>query len=488
MRSVDALRLLIAQTVVCLIAALVPIEGRAGNLAFDHSDNLFFEGRNTGTIVKFTPDGTKTTFATGTKDTPINGDLAVDASGNVFACASFTTILKYAADGTRSVFATGVGKYWPDSLAVDAGGNLFASSDNKIFKFTPDGTKSIFATGVEAYGLAFDQSGNLFVSDSHGENGHLVSAIVKFTPDGRKSAFADTHGYSLAFDKPGNLFIAGQDVILKFTPDGRKSTFAKVDASEGLTIDAAGNLIVCDGNNRIFKLTPDGTKTAFSARRPEPGAADENGEDTSTGLPAKYAKDYLVASSTTSPDKKFAVIYPTLAAETAENANHPERIKDYIVALQPFTVLSQLQTKYPYFQNESNGGITAEWSDDSSVALITLDGKWGPHDVFLLEFRDGKLARTTNVLAKAHDLLLPDYSKSKAEPYNDIFDFIFDGEDGPVFKLDGTNRVVIDGDAMTDPKGISDHRWSAHLKAVWDVARGKFTSQKITRTTAKQSN
>jgi len=73
-------------------------------------------------------------------------------------------------------------------------------------------------------------------------------------------------------------------------------------------------------------------------------------------------------------------------------------------------------------------------------------------------------------------------------PYNDIFDFIFDGEDGPVFKLDGTNRVVIDGDAMTDPKGISDHRWSAHLKAVWDVARGKFTSQKITRTTAKQSN
>ncbi len=112
----------------------------------------------------------------------------------------------------------------------------------------------------------------------------------------------------------------------------------------------------------------------------------------------------------------------------------------------------------------------------------------GPHDVFLLEFRDGKPARTTNILAKAHDLVLPDYRKSKAEPYNDIFDFIFDGEDGPVFKLHGTNRVIVDGDAMTDPKGISEHRWSAHLKAAWDVAQGKFTSQKITRTKAKQSN
>ena len=208
-----------------------------------------------------------------------------------------------------------------------------------------------------------------------------------------------------------------------------------------------------------------------------------------SGCPSNTQKIISSRRSTISPDKKFAVIYPTLEAEeAAENANHPERIKNYVVALQPFTVLGELQTKYPYFQNQNNGGISGEWSDDNAVALVTLDGKWGPHDVFLLEFRDGKLARTTNVLAKAHDLLLRDYSKSKAEPYNDIFDFIFDGEDGPVFKLDGANRVTIDGDATTDPKGISEHRWSAQLKAVWDVSQGKFTSQKITRRTSTQSN
>ena len=218
----------------------------------------------------------------------------------------------------------------------------------------------------------------------------------------------------------------------------------------------------------------------------KPGAA---GEDSSAGLPDQYAKNYLTAASTISPDKKFAVIYPTLEAEeTAEDANHPERIKDYVVALQPFTQLGELQAKYPYFQNQNHGGISAEWSDDSSVALITLHGKWGPHEVFLLEFRDGKLAHTTNLLAKAHDLLLPDYRKSKAEPYNDNFDFIFGGEDGPGFKLDGANRVIIDGEATTDPKGLSDHRWSAQLKAVWNIAQAKFTEQKITRTTAKESD
>lgn len=207
------------------------------------------------------------------------------------------------------------------------------------------------------------------------------------------------------------------------------------------------------------------------------------GEDSSTGLPEQYAKDFLIAGSTLSPDKKFAVIYPTLKAEeAAEDANQTGRIKDHVVALNPFAVLGELHTKFPYFQNRNHGGISAQWSNDSSVALVTLDGKWGPHEVFLLEFRDGKLVRTINILAKAHDLLLPDFSKSRAEPYNDAFDFVFDDEDGPVFKLDGSRSVLIDGDAVTDPKGISEHRWSAHLKAVWDISQTKFTLQKITRT------
>src|SRR4029453_358400 len=94
-------------------------------------------------------------------------------------------------------------------------------------------------------------------------------------------------------------------------------------------------------------------------------AADEEpeaiGEDSSTGLPQDYAKNYLIPVSTISPDKKLAVIYPTLESEeAADDANHPERIKDYVVALQPFTVLGELQTKYPYFQHQNQGGISAE--------------------------------------------------------------------------------------------------------------------------------
>jgi hypothetical protein len=139
-----------------------------------------------------------------------------------------------------------------------------------------------------------------------------------------------------------------------------------------------------------------------------------------------------------------------------------------------------LDTDDPYFEHQSNGGIKAEWSDDSSVAIITLDGKWGPRDVFLVEFHNGKVNRMTNILRKAHDLMLPNYRKSKAAHYKGSFDFIL--IEDAVFKLDGPHRVVIDADADSDPgyhPDLSDREWRGHIEAVWDIAQAKFTSKKV---------
>jgi hypothetical protein len=151
--------------------------------------------------------------------------------------------------------------------------------------------------------------------------------------------------------------------------------------------------------------------------------------------------------------------------------------------LQPFALTKPLDTKWPYFQHESNGGISAQWSDDSSIALITLDSKWGAAGCLSVEFRDSKVNRITNILRKAHDLLLPNYRKAKAKPYNDIFDFVF--VEDTTFKLEGTTRVLIDGSAETSPNITddvlrpSDRAWRGHVEAVWDIALAKFTSEEV---------
>jgi hypothetical protein len=322
--------------------------------------------------------------------------------------------------------------------------------------------------------LAFDSSGNLFVAS-------YPNTIIKFSADGTKSTFAASvlGSSGLPFDNAGNLFVGdlSSQSIIKFAPNGGKTTFvAGIAGPAGLAFDKAGNLFVSDqSTNSIFKFAPDGAKTVFYKGPSQPSAAEEE-KDSSAGLPEKYAKNYLIASGTISRDEKFAVIYPTKDDyEFPGGAN-------YVVSRKPFAVLGKLNTKWPYFKNESHGGLNADWSDDGSVALITLDGKWGPPDIFLVEFRDGKVSRMTNILAKARDLLLPDYRKAKAGHYNEYFDFIFESEDNPICKLDGTEHVRINALATTDPKGGGDERvWEGRLKATWDIAQAKFTSQKITR-------
>src|SRR4029434_10274999 len=81
---------------VALTVGTVPLNVFSAALAFASSGNLFFEARNSDEIVKFAADGTKTIFAKGTPDAPINGEIAIDAAGNIYASAHFQELLKYA--------------------------------------------------------------------------------------------------------------------------------------------------------------------------------------------------------------------------------------------------------------------------------------------------------------------------------------------------------------------------------------------------------
>ncbi len=478
MSSTKRIRVRIVLGVVCLATLLAFNYGAAGvdlnnptALVFDHSGNLFVADHAAQTIFKFTPDGTRRVFVTGVRLSDGNG-LAFDAADNLFVLSPSGkyhvggTILKFSPDGTRSTFVTGVGL--PYSLAIDPSGNLFVSDwdTGSIYKLTQKGDKSVFATTeIAAKILACDQGGNLFAGVP------LKHSIFKYETGGAKSEFATgITTYALAVDKAGNVYVGDTgNTIFKFTPGGAKSDFAAVTTSpRAFAFDASANLFVVESfSGGISRFAPDGAQSVFLAGRPppEPEEEAESETDSSADLPDKYAKNYLIARSTISPNKKFAVIYPTNDYyQSADNA------KDYLVTLQPFGILGALQAEEPYFQHQSHGGISAEWSDDNSVALITLDGKWGPHDVFLVEFHNDKPSRMTNLLRKARDLLPPNGRKA-----------IFIEDEDTTFQLDGTSRVVINASVQSSPNdlGLSPDAWNGHVEAAWDVKHAKFISKEV---------
>jgi hypothetical protein len=234
-------------------------------------------------------------------------------------------------------------------------------------------------------------------------------------------------------------------------------------------------------SRRLFLAALLCTSLSLSLRAAAEDSTDE--QDTSAGLPREYA-DYLIASKTLSPDKKFAVIYPKLELcdDDGKKDATTDRCKDYLVALKPFRILCPLETKSPHFQNRSHTGLSADWSNNNSVVLVILASKWGPGDIFLYELHDGQLTRSTNLLGKVRDLMAPDFLAAKAERFSDFVDFIFEGDGADLFKLEGTDRVRISALATSEPKHIGGIKvWDARFEGVWNIPRAKFTSRQVSR-------
>ncbi len=187
-------------------------------LAFNSSGDLFVADSNAQSIYEITPGGTRSTFATfGGDDAPVG--LAFNSSGDLFATDfgySYASgwvgyIMKFTPGGAGSTFASGLIE--PDCLAFDASGNLFVGdsgvqgSGSAIDKFTPGGVETTIAGGGYETGLAFDGSGNLFVCD------YYNAVISKLTPSGGgwvRSTFASYDNgdpvnspFGLAFQPPG---------------------------------------------------------------------------------------------------------------------------------------------------------------------------------------------------------------------------------------------------------------------------------------------
>jgi len=87
-------------------------------MVFDRSGNLFESDDRGQRIIKFSPDGTQSAFASG-----VRGDLAFDGAGNLFVADHVSrSILKFTPDGTMSSFTVDVSSTSPDKKWEFVGG------------------------------------------------------------------------------------------------------------------------------------------------------------------------------------------------------------------------------------------------------------------------------------------------------------------------------------------------------------------------------
>ncbi len=152
-------------------------------LALDHAGTLYVSCRHDGTIHRVTPDGRSQLWVEGMG---IATGLAFDKEQNLFVGDRSGTIFKINSDRQIFVFATLEPSISAYHLAFSPAGELYVagpttSSFDRICRIDQHGEVSLFYRGLgRPQGLAFDRTGNLYVTASKsGRRG-----IVRITPDG----------------------------------------------------------------------------------------------------------------------------------------------------------------------------------------------------------------------------------------------------------------------------------------------------------------
>jgi len=231
------------------------------SLVTDATGNIYVADYGNNNIRKISPDGTVSTFAgsgdagyadgTGTKAT-FNSPrgLAIDGSGNIFVADMGNNLIrKITPAGVVTTFAGSRGASYldnatatsatfnrPNGIAIDANNNVYVAEalNHTIRKITPAGVVTTFIGGNKQTTLvggpsaiAFDKSGNLFITDQNGRILEITKDRILRTIAGNgTTGFAEGVGTAGIFNSP-----------------------------QGIAVDAGNNLYVADYyNNRIRKI------------------------------------------------------------------------------------------------------------------------------------------------------------------------------------------------------------------------------------------
>ena len=240
----------------------------AAGLTFDSAGNLYISDTYNNAIRKVSAaDGTISTFVGRDAQRPSDRrlwafsgfwwpqGLAVDSTDAVYVADQWGSLLRIPKEGAiETVYSYPVGIGVAAGIALDGDGSiLVADALCSIVRVWRDHGSEVALKGERCdayfqskgadglawpYGVAIDLNGDMLVADTWNH------CIRRYDSEKQLTTIAGTCGYRNS----------------GFSGDGGPAIDARLNAPHGITVDAIGNILIADTNNRrIRRIASDGT-------------------------------------------------------------------------------------------------------------------------------------------------------------------------------------------------------------------------------------
>ena len=299
---------------------------RPGGVVVDGAGNLYVADTNNNAVRKVSAGGAITTVAG-------KGMPGYSGDGGQATSAQISGPWGVALDGNGNLYIADSGNFVIRRVAPD--GVITTVAGNRTPGYSGDGGLAIYARLSQAYGLAADAAGNLYIPDVSNKvirkvdatTGVITTVAGNGTPgysgDGGPATSAQLNQpYGVAVDAAANLYIAdyGNNTIRRVAKtgiittvagngtwghagDGGPATSAQLGGPQSVAIDGAENLYIADWGNGFIQKVAAETGIITTIAGNASGGSSGNGTPATSvhlvpqGLALDAAGNVYVASS-----------------------------------------------------------------------------------------------------------------------------------------------------------------------------------------------
>src|SRR5579864_7801907 len=190
----------------------------------------------------------------------------------------------------------------------------------------------------------------------------------------------------------------------------------------------------------------------------------------------KWPSDYVVHEDSISADKRYGIVLPS--KEAGEDL--VDEVVNYLADLKAHRLLGKIDGA-DYFEGQNHNGLSVTWADDSKLAILDYEGRFGSGSIIVIEPKASRFAQTEigAHIQKAIDEVIKKQAQDRESS----------GYVNPLFRIEPGRKIRVYAPALTNPKQLEDSKsYFALFQGLYDCSAKKWIKSTARPLTAEQND